>query len=629
MRQGAVCWFFVATGLLLLGGLPLLGQSGIATGRDSDKTQPANTASGKAHIGYVQDWSSRYLLRPGTRVEDVVADGYRDPRLIYNMIRSQAALKGSSGSGTPLRPEASERSKIDWAVSLENGYVAPDQFPAKYAFVLNTENCESDYVVFALNVNTSPITQANLVGINNLYTGMTPTPCNSGSPSVAFAYNTQTQPSGQLFTSPVLSVDGELVAFVESTPTGSYFHVLVLPNPIPAPASHVGTVLSPAIPTACAKPNPNNAGCMTTLMISSSSDSLSSPFVDYASDTAYVGGDNGALYKITPVFGGGAPALVTNADWPVTVSTSGITILSDPVVDTNSGRIFMGDLDGYLYAVSLAGPGGTISAKIDIGVLGFPGAGFVEPPSVVTDLANPGIDQVFAVTGCSVVSDFGGAVTQIPANFTSSTMATTANTVGLSTAKTGAGTCTGGTVHGAVFDNLFYVGGSTSGHVITCAFVSAGANASRPRMYMVPFTGHAITNNGAALPNFGPDATATDECSPLTEFYNGTIDRLFFGVGNSFTGDRAPDGFVESATLKPKSFTAPTCTGAPTSTCVTVPPAIEGVSGITIDNEVSNGGTNIYFTTLGPGSVSGGNCSVAGGLANPYCAVKLTQSGLN
>jgi len=100
---------------------------------------------------------------------------------------------------------------------------------------------------------------------------------------------------------------------------------------------------------------------------------------------------------------------------------------------------------------------------------------------------------------------------------------------------------------------------------------------------------------------------------------------VFFGVGNAYTGDKTPDGFVESATIKKSSFAPPTCTGAPTSTCVTAPPALGGVSGIVIDNDVSNGGTNIYFTTLAPGSVNGGNCSVAGGIANPYCAVKLTQ----
>ena len=83
--------------------------------------------------------------------------------------------------------------KIDWAVSLENGYVPQNQFPAKYQFDVVAEDCKTDYVVFGLTV--PPGTQANLVGINNLYTGATP-PCNSGSPWVAFAYNTVTQTGG-------------------------------------------------------------------------------------------------------------------------------------------------------------------------------------------------------------------------------------------------------------------------------------------------------------------------------------------------------------------------------------------------------------------------------------------------
>jgi hypothetical protein len=60
---------------------------------------------------------------------------------------------------------------------------------------------------------------------------------------------------------------------------------------------------------------------------------------------------------------------------------------------------------------------------------------------------------------------------------------------------------------------------------------------------------------------------------------------------------------------------------------VTAPAALGGVSGIVIDNLVTDGGTNIYFSTLAPGSVQNGNCSVLGGIANPYCAVKLTQVG--
>jgi hypothetical protein len=629
MRQGAVRWFCVAAGLLLLG-LPLTGQIAIGKDKDkdADKTPQASAGNGKPHVGMVQDWTSRYLLNPGVRVDDVLANGNRDPRLVYNMMRHQAALKGPNAPAQPLLPKASQKSKIDWAVSLENGYVAPDQFPAKYTFAINTESCQADYIVFPLTVTTSTFTQANLVGINNLYTALTPTPCNGGAPWVAFAYNTQTHSGGQLYTSPEPSADGSKVAFVESTATGSYFHVLVLPEPIPTPGAsptHVGTVLNPVTPTSCS--NPSVQSCMTSLAIPSSI-SVSSPWIDYASDTAYVGNDNGILYKITPVFRGGAPALVSNADWPVTVSTSGIPILSDPVVDTHYGAIFIGDLDGYLYSVSLSGPGHTVRAQMDIGQPGYSGAGLVDPPIVITDPANTAVDQVFAFTGCSSLSTAGGAVTQVPASFTNSTTTTSANTVALTVSKGGVSSCTGGSVHAGAFDNNFYVsgsGGTTPGHLLVCGFNSAPSDQSRPRVYMLPFVNHVISTS---ISGFVADNTLGDECSPLTEFYNGTADMLFLGAGNSYLHDPTPDGFVESSTIKKASLTVPSCTSPPTSTCVTAPPAIGGVSGIIIDNEVTDGGTNIYFTTLGPGSVNGGNCSVAGGTANPYCAVKLTQSAL-
>ena len=182
-----------------------------------------------------------------------------------------------------------------------------------------------------------------------------------GSPWVAFAYNTVTQAGGQITTSPVLSEDGTKVAFVESTSGASYFHVLVLPNPIPAPPSQSGTVLSPLTPTSCAQPT--TPGCMTTLTIeTTASNSNSSPWVDYAPDAAYVGAGNGVLYKITPVFGG-APALVSTGGWPVTVSTQPTKVLTAPVVDDTAGRIFIGDGYGYLYGVNLTNPGT------------FPGAG--------------------------------------------------------------------------------------------------------------------------------------------------------------------------------------------------------------------------------------------------------------
>jgi hypothetical protein len=515
------------------------------------------------------------------------------------------------------------RIKIDWAVSLENGYVPRNRYPAKYRFDINSEDCNSDYVIFGLTV-TGTKTQANLVGINNLYTEATPK-CNGGTPWVAFAYNTVTHTSGQIQTSPTLSVDGTKVAFVESTGSASYFHVLVLPNPIPTPPSQTGTVLSPQTPTTCS--SPTTPGCMTTLLIeNSSTNSNSSAFVDYNTDTAYVGADNGVLYKISPVFTGGAPALVNDsANWPVTVSTQSNSILTDPIVDDNSGQLFLGDGQGYLYSVKLSNPRKTYQARQEIGWAGHgPGTGVVDPPTVVTDPANTTADQVFAFTGCSFVQGIGGAITQLPANFVTGTPSMN-NTVDLGSAS-GAGDCTTDNMYSGVFDNQFWINGTTNGHMMACGFVSGVGNTltpSNPKMYFFPFnSNHVITKVGSS--SFVINNTVGDECSPLTEFFDGKTDRLFFGVGGPTI---AKDGFLESSVIT-TSLTTPSCGATPTSSCVKVPAAQGGTSAIIVDNLLSNGGANIYFTTLGVGSVNSGNCKVSGGSSNPYCAVKLTQSAL-
>jgi hypothetical protein len=612
MRTNLFRWFCVAVGLLLLG-IPLWGQAGterIARGDARDEPR---------HLGYPQDWSSRHLVMPGGRTEDVLAAGERDPRHVYNYVMRRVAVENARIGARFGVPRRRRHMKIDWSVSLENGYVPANQFPAKYQFGIGTEDCNSDYVLFGLTVTSG--TQANLVGINNLYTTGT-SPCNGGSPWVAFAYNTVTQAGGQIKTSPALSVTGTKVAFVESTAGATYFHVLVLPNPIPAPPSQSGTVLSPLTPTVCAMPT--TPGCMTTLTIeSSATNSNSSPWVDYNTDTAYVGADNGVLYKITPVFGGGTPVLVSTGGWPVTVSNQPIKVLTAPVVDDTAGRIYIGDGEGYLYAVSLASPGGTYAARVTVGwATHGAGTGVVDPPIAVTDPANPATDQVFVFTGCSIVNGIGGAASQIPANFTSATTLATSNTVDLGSGH-GNGDCTTDNARSGTFDNAFWTNGSTSGHLMACGFVSGTASKplipSNPKMYFFPFASNVITSAGSS--SFVVNNTVGDECSPLTEFYDGTTDRMFFGVGG------ATDGFLESSTIT-SSLTTPNCVGTPTSSCVTSPSALEGTSGIVIDNQVSNGGTNIYFSTLAVGSVNGQKCNVSGGTANPYCAVRLTQSAL-
>jgi hypothetical protein len=580
--------------------------------------------SATPHLGYPQDWSSRHLVMSGANGKDPFSSTSREPRHVYNRVMREVAREEGRRHRDDDREEGRRHPnrrrrniKVDWSVSLENGFVPANQFPAKYRFDVSSESCSGDYVVFGLTVASG--SQANIVGINNLYTEATPK-CNSGSPFVAFAYNASNH-SGQIRTSPTISADGKKVAFVESTASASYFHVLVLPTSLPSPpTASIGTVLSPQTPSTCT--TPTTANCMSTTASFGSISTASSPWIDYNTDTAYVGTDDGKLYKISPVFGGGAPAVVADTNWPVTVWTTGSSkVLTDPIVDDVANRIFMGDWNGYLYAISLSAPAKTTAARVTIGWVGHgAGTGVVDPPIVVNDAANPSVNQVFAFTGCSNVLGIGGAVSQIPANFTSSSSYVT---VDLGSA-TGAGDCTTGNVHSGTFDNQFWTNGTTSGHILACGFTSGtNGNAlipSNPKIYMFPFdASHNVTGTGAT--SFVVNSTKGDECSPLTEFYNGTTDRLFFGVGST------TDSFIEASTITTTAST-PICSASPTSTCVTAPKALGGTSGIIVDNQVSNGGTNIYFSTLAVGGVNGQKCNVSGGSANPYCAVKLTQSGL-
>jgi len=299
-------------------------------------------------------------------------------------------------------------------------------------------------------------------------------------------------------------------------------------------------------------------------------------------------------------------------------------------VDTRTGRVFVGDGYGYLYAVNLIAPAGTYAARIPVGWVydgtndgsGGGGTGVVDPPIVVNDPANSATNQVFVITGCSIVQGIGGAVSQIPANFTSATTLTTSNTVDLGSGS-GNGDCTGANAHAGTFDNSFWLNGTATGHFIQCGFVQGTSGMplkpSNPKMFFFPFSSNLITSTGSTT--FVINNTKGDECSPPTEFYNGTTDRVFFGVGSS------KDGFVESSTIT-SSLSTPSCLAAATSTCVTAPSGLGGTSGIVIDNQLSNGGTNIYFTTEAFGSVNAQKCNVMGGAANPFCAVKLTQSGL-
>ena len=216
----------------------------------------------------------------------------------------------------------------DWNVSLVRGHIAPDMYPAKFSFDPGAApSCANDYVVFGVNVAGATGGQANLVAFNNLYSG-TGGMCGAA-PTVLFAYNVTTVKGGKVLLSPVISLDGTKIAFVESVGTSTIFHVLTW-------AANQGTIAKAVVPTT-----------MTSLTISATATSTtSSPWIDYNTDTAYMGVDGGLLYKVSGVFHG-TPALV--APFPITVS--GGHHLSPPVLDNRLNVLMVGSANGNLYQV--------------------------------------------------------------------------------------------------------------------------------------------------------------------------------------------------------------------------------------------------------------------------------------
>src|SRR2546428_10724064 len=239
--------------------------------------------------------------------------------------------------------------------------------PLKYSFdETAAPSCANDFAAFGLDVAGTTGGQANLVAFNNLYRGPGGF-CGTGTPSTYFSYNTTTVAGGRILTSPVLSLDGKKIAFVESTATSSIFHVLTW-------ATGAGNGTSPLISAA---PGVGNTATMTSLTYAAANtNTRSSPWIDYGQDVAYVGADDGRLYKITGVFR--ATPTLAGAPWPVLINAN--RRLTGPVLDQITRNIFVGDARGILWSVNANTPA-TINFR-HIGQAGAADRGILDAPIV-------------------------------------------------------------------------------------------------------------------------------------------------------------------------------------------------------------------------------------------------------
>jgi hypothetical protein len=461
---------------------------------------------------------------------------------------------------------------------------------------------------------------ATVIAYTNLYTG---TPVGSGgaapcglataTPTVAFAYST----GGTVTTSPVISLDGTQIAFVQNTTAGAAQLVMIKVS-----LTSVGTYTTPAALNTASSAANYRSGCTVPCMYaitfaldagtSQGSDGLaaadgsggSSVWEDYAFDHAYVGDDNGYVHQFTGVFTGN-PAEVVSAVapiWPVALtpdtSTNNSEPTTSPVYDESRGLLYIGDAGGRMDYVTVSTGAVTSSAQLGSNTHDLYDAPLVDPSSGTNGfLYETVVRTVTTGTGCATGNS---CVAQLPGKFASGA---TPTTVGLGTVATG------GKIYTGSFDQIYYAG-TNPGHLYMCS----GAD---PKIYELPINpGTGALGTLVTLTTAMTNAAAT--CSSVTEAYNGTADYIYTSV----TIDASVAGNCSGTTrgcVIAYNVTTALAAGATTTLGLFSP---GGSSGIIIDNfSGATGASEIYYSPLGGGT---GTASCGGSLT-AGCAVQAVQ----
>jgi hypothetical protein len=604
--------------------LPLVACLGLA-GRAQE--QPP-----RQHVGRVLDWSYHHVTMSGGLPAADLDKARVEPRILYRLVErfpsASASVRrfgpGIRGPRKPVRPQSAGL-KIDWSIPLGTGIVAPNMFPAKYGFDINaTPSCTNDYVVFGLNVAGVNGGQANLVGMNNLYSGSNPRTCGAN-PTVNWAYNGSTVAGGAVLTSPSISLDGKRIAYIESAPSATIFHVLAWKA---TEGTSATAAVNPTANGACAGTVANpTSSCLKSVTVSSAAkDTLSSAWVDYQTDKAFVGTDDGKIYRISCVFlcGVNAQPIV---EWTFTLPVAGTggaaAQPNGPVYDFPSGRLFVGDQLGEVWVINAggatptlnAGPamvgGGGCTAAHPPGRTGTGadcaanGGSFGIPDSVIMD--SSGVSQrIFAFSGNDGTVGASAVVAQLKMDLT-----------GLVRVHVGLGsvgrTIPNWNLHSGAFDDTYFGATPSNGHLFLCGTDTV---TTEPFHYWIGFDAYPTMNavpDGSLFRVTVPDIP----CSPYTELFNPNI---------TLNGGNGHHDFIVSSLIAPSPngeiLVNDISTGAVVNGQATIVAYPGGTSGIVVDN-VSTAGqaSSVYFSTQGVVNV--GNCK------NQRCAVKLTQLDLD
>ena len=485
-----------------------VGLSGVLLAAVSVSFAGGNDSKSKtAATSLPMDWSHRHVIFSQPAARGNAARIGHDVRYQLQQRRHNgrpAASLHTEVDSKALRTWRRRRQRTlhpDWAVNLGSGAkVGAARFPAKFSFDFNTAKCglavNPDFVVYGTGLPGATGTQGSIVAFTNLYSS-----CPTGpTPADYWSYNT----GGTVLSSPVLSLDGTQIAFVQ-TSGGTASLVLLKWKPfdglVQTPIDIVS--ISPALYAACAA-----LPCMTTFSLGANNTN-SSVFYDYSSDVAWVGDDSGVLHEFTGVFNG-TPAEVVGGGWPATVA--GGVVLTSPVFDRVTGNTLVGDAGGFLHRVDTAGVV-TTSSRLDFAT------GMTEGPVI-----DSSIGAVYVFSSSDGAGN--GGVFRLTTNFA-------ANTSGAEV-TVGSSSVLGNPMYDGAFDHNYYRSIDGTGNLYVC-----GNPGARPTIYQIP-----IISGILQTPIAGPVVSTTNPapCSPLTDIYNPNVtgaglpqEWLFLGTQGSGT----------------------------------------------------------------------------------------------
>jgi hypothetical protein len=445
--------------------------------------------------------------------------------------------------------------------------------------------------------------QADIVGFNQLYSGTSPSPYCTGLsfPEFTFSYAAGV---GGVATSPVLTLDGKQIIFVENDSNiGAILHHLTIGSgtkeygtctnsgtATPTCAIHAVTPDGSGGSTATDDMLPLDLALVTAGTVDV--DSYSSPFVDYATNDLYVGDNTGHLAAFSGAYDGGTLAYV-GGNFPVTVSANALTA---PVVDVSGSPvdIFIGDSGGFLYQYTTAGV--IVGTKLTLTTNS--GAGGVRDGAVVDSTNSVG----YVTAGC----DSAGTLPQLTQfGYTGSGLTAKAtadiNYTGGSTSTNSCGSSI--PMYRPALNNIYYtagIGGTNAG-VTVCETNDNGRWYSAVVTY--EFSGGTMSTSYTGFRYTSVSAATT--CSPLTEFYGLDVSKTPTAVTTA-TGNPTTVTVTVSNTFVAKQYVTIAGVNSGTGGC-------SGAVATAIDGEqvlATASGTAITFT-IPVSTASNGTCTLS------------------